>query len=71
MDRGQPAHSIEHRLIVNVSDVNDCVPEFNAPSSRSITINEEQRNGQCKHCVDVSTYSCDNYRNIYNRVYSY
>lgn len=70
-DRGQQARRIEHRIIVNVSDVNDCVPEFNAPTSRSIRIYENQPNGQCRHCVDVSTYSYDFYRNIYNRFYSY
>lgn len=71
MDRGQPPRSIEHRIIVNVSDVNDCVPEFDATSSRFTRIDEELPNGQCRLCVNVSLYNYDNYRNICSKFYSY
>lgn len=48
MDRGQPSQTIEHNVILNISDVNDCVPDFGLPmSSLFIQINEELPNGQC------------------------
>ena len=47
MDRGQQSRrSIEHSVIVNVSDVNDCIPDFGIPTSSLFTqIDEELPNG--------------------------
>lgn len=50
MDRGQPSRNISHSLIVNISDVNDCTPNFDVPTSSLFRrLNEELPNGQYKH----------------------
>ena len=55
MDRGQQSRSIEHSVIVNISDVNDCIPDFGfATSSRFTRIDEELPNGRYSHCIEMS-----------------
>ena len=45
MDRGQPPLIVEHNIIVNISDVNDCIPDFNSATTVSAIINENLPNG--------------------------
>ena len=51
MDRGQQPRSIERNVTVNVSDVNDCTPDFDLTSETFILINEELPHGWYEHCI--------------------
>ena len=50
-DRGRQPRSIEHYVTVNVSDVNDCTPDFDSTSENFVLINEELPHGWFKHCI--------------------
>lgn len=54
IDRGQPSRNITHSVIVNVTDVNDCVPDFGFTISSPTRIDEERPNGQYRHCINVT-----------------
>lgn len=56
MDRGDPPRTIEHSVIVNVSDVNDCTPNFGFTTSSLFTIiNEELPKGRCRYGKMLNT----------------
>ena len=52
MDRGQQSRSTQHNVFINISDVNDCIPDFGImTSSRFTQIEEQLPNGQYRHCI--------------------
>lgn len=52
IDRGQQQRSAQHTVLINISDVNDCIPDFGITTSSLFTQIEEQLpNGQCRHCI--------------------
>ena len=74
MDRGQQSHSIQHSVLINISDINDCTPDFGITTSSLFTqIREQLPNGQYRHCIAmcIDPYCYNNHRYINHELYSY